>query len=130
VRRRAQPLHGAARDRRRLGRALSPAHRMNLTGRHGSIRQARSSDAPAIASLLGEPGYPTSRDDAKTRLERLLAREGSGALVYELEGKAAGIVAYQLIHFPGSSPGLPTARLPWKSVPRHPPSPRPRREGT
>ena len=47
------------------------------------IRRARSSDAAAVALLLGELGYPTEERDAAAQLARLLDRDDAGVLVYE-----------------------------------------------
>lgn len=63
----------------------------------GSIRPARPSDAGGVAALLGELGYPTEEGDARARLERFLAREGTGVLVYERDGLAVGVAAYTVV---------------------------------
>jgi GNAT superfamily N-acetyltransferase len=60
------------------------------------IRLARLSDAEPIARLLDELGYPTSEDEARARLERVLVRDDGGVLVAELGDEVVGVAAYQL----------------------------------
>ncbi len=45
------------------------------------LREARESDAAAIAGLLGELGYPTEATDLPPRLKRLAAEAGAGVIV-------------------------------------------------
>jgi GNAT superfamily N-acetyltransferase len=54
------------------------------------------SDAPSIAALLAELGYPDDVATVRGRLMRLHAREGTGVLVAEIGGQVAAVVAYQL----------------------------------
>lgn len=61
-----------------------------------TIRRARVSDAEPIAGLLDELGYPTSADEARTQLERMLVRDDAGVLVAEVGDEVAGVAAYQL----------------------------------
>jgi len=63
----------------------------------GKIRRARPADAPAIASLLGELGYPTATEAAAARLERLRSHPDVGVLVYELADQVVGLAAFQLL---------------------------------
>ena len=44
---------------------------------HLSIRSALAADAPALASLLGELGYPASAEQVAVRAQRLLGRDGA-----------------------------------------------------
>ena len=53
------------------------------------IRHATAADAPAIATLLTQLGYPTATDDIPSRLDRV-EQEGGCALV-AAEGAAAPI---------------------------------------
>ncbi len=62
------------------------------------IRSAGPGDAAAITPLLGELGYPTEAAEAVTRLTDLLARDGEGALVYDLDGATVGLLTWQLMH--------------------------------
>jgi GNAT superfamily N-acetyltransferase len=43
------------------------------------VRPASRADAPAIASLLGELGYPTDADSVRARMERLLTGDEQDA---------------------------------------------------
>jgi GrpB-like predicted nucleotidyltransferase (UPF0157 family)/ribosomal protein S18 acetylase RimI-like enzyme len=61
------------------------------------IRPARDADAPAVAVLIGDLGYPTEADDAAAQLGRLLHRDDAGVLVYqEDDGGPVGLIAYQV----------------------------------
>jgi GrpB-like predicted nucleotidyltransferase (UPF0157 family)/GNAT superfamily N-acetyltransferase len=60
------------------------------------IRRARSSDAPAVAVLLGELGYPTETDDAAAQLGRLLGRDDTGVIVYVDDGEPVGLISYHV----------------------------------
>lgn len=61
------------------------------------VRPARASDAPAVAVLLGDLGYPTDQDDAAIQLGRLLDRDEAGALVYDRDdGGPVGLIAYHV----------------------------------
>jgi N-acetylglutamate synthase-like GNAT family acetyltransferase len=62
-------------------------------------RPARHEDAPRIAELLGQLGYPTSREAAARRLRALLDSEADEVWVAELDGRIAGLVA---IHVSGA----------------------------
>jgi predicted N-acetyltransferase YhbS len=57
------------------------------------IRDARPGDAPAVASLLGELGYPTSPERAAARLGRLLDDDAARVWVAEDGGEPVGLVA-------------------------------------
>jgi ribosomal protein S18 acetylase RimI-like enzyme len=60
------------------------------------IRRARSSDAGAVAGLLGDLGYPTDAHDAAAQLGRLLARDDGGVLVYDDGGGPVGLISYHV----------------------------------
>jgi N-acetylglutamate synthase-like GNAT family acetyltransferase len=61
------------------------------------LRHALPSDAAAIAELLAQLGYPGAETEVRDRLGRLTGRAAAGALVAEVEGKVAGVAAYQII---------------------------------
>lgn len=63
-----------------------------------TIREARDSDAEAIASLLGELGYPTDATAVPRRLERMRAEGGQWALVAERDGKVVGTATVMVRH--------------------------------
>jgi predicted N-acetyltransferase YhbS len=67
------------------------------------IRPARASDAPAVASLLRELGYRTSREQARRRLTE--ARAGATHVLVAEEGKSVvGLLAAQRApYFPNGS---------------------------
>jgi GrpB-like predicted nucleotidyltransferase (UPF0157 family)/GNAT superfamily N-acetyltransferase len=60
------------------------------------IRGARSSDAEAVAALLGDLGYPTDADDAAAQLGRVLDRDDAGVLVYDDGGGPVGLITYHV----------------------------------
>jgi len=64
--------------------------------RQVDIRPARSTDAGAVAGLLGALGYPTDADAAAAQLERLLDHDDSGVLVYVDDGNPVGLISYQV----------------------------------
>ncbi|MGA7161373.1 MAG: GNAT family N-acetyltransferase [Bacteroidota bacterium] len=53
--------------------------------RNLNIRDARSSDAGALAGLSGELGYPTTPSEMKGRLEVLLSKSNHGIFIAERE---------------------------------------------
>jgi GNAT superfamily N-acetyltransferase len=72
------------------------------------IRDARATDAEAVARLLTELGYPTEAEAVGSRLERL-AVVGDRVVVADVDGEVVGLVHLQV------SPALererPTAKL-------------------
>lgn len=61
------------------------------------IRLATPSDAPAVATLLGQLGYPASADDAAARISRLRSFEADHVLVAELQGKVVGLATAHVL---------------------------------
>jgi GNAT superfamily N-acetyltransferase len=55
-----------------------------------TIRNAGLMDAPAIAGLSGQLGYPVDEQAIAKRLAALLGREGTAVFVAELGGKVVG----------------------------------------
>lgn len=55
-----------------------------------SIREARPSDAEALARLATELGYPTTADQAARRAASILDRPGNRILVAETAGAVVG----------------------------------------
>jgi GNAT superfamily N-acetyltransferase len=69
-----------------------------------SVRGAGPADAPAIAGLLAELGYPTSPADVGGRLAELEASGRSAALVAEHADEVAGVLTLHtvpVLHEPG-----------------------------
>ncbi len=64
---------------------------------HLEVRDARPEDAPAVAVLLGELGYPASEQDARTRLRRLADDPGSHVLVAVRSGDVVGLAALHVM---------------------------------
>lgn len=60
-----------------------------------TIRDARAGDAPAIADLLGQLGYPTDETAVAGRLERLLIL-GDRVVVADADGAVAGLAHLQV----------------------------------
>jgi len=58
-----------------------------------AIREATSSDAPAIAPLLGELGYPVGAESLAYRMERLTRRDDQFVLLGEDKIGAVGLLA-------------------------------------
>ena len=56
------------------------------------IRDAGPDDAPAVAELLGQLGYPAEADAVRRRLERLAAA-GDRVVVAELAGEVVGLAS-------------------------------------
>jgi N-acetylglutamate synthase-like GNAT family acetyltransferase len=61
------------------------------------IRPAAAEDADAIASLLGELGYPTDQGSAAARIARLSAAEGSAIFVATRSGCVCALATLHLI---------------------------------
>jgi len=57
------------------------------------VRAAAVADAPVVAPLLTELGYPSEPDAVAQRLAALVADEWSGAWVAEVGGTIAGVVS-------------------------------------
>ena len=58
-----------------------------------AIREAITDDAPSVAALLDELGYPSSPTQARERLERIAADPSMWVLVAEVESELAGLGA-------------------------------------
>jgi GNAT superfamily N-acetyltransferase len=61
------------------------------------IRPAGVGDAPVIAALLGELGYPTGPDEVTVRLAYWLGDPHSTLLVAEVNGQVSGVAAVHAI---------------------------------
>jgi GNAT superfamily N-acetyltransferase len=59
------------------------------------IRDARADDAAAIATLLGQLGYPVEPEAVPPRLERLAAA-GDRAVVAEVDGDVVGLASLRV----------------------------------
>jgi ribosomal protein S18 acetylase RimI-like enzyme len=57
-----------------------------------TIRDAKLSDAPAIASLMCELGYETNRAEMETRLKLILSNPAYKTFVAIMDGCVCGIV--------------------------------------
>ncbi len=68
------------------------------------IRAATPQDAPAIAELLGQLGYPTPVPDIPPRLMRLAAREGVAYLAADGEAVNGLIAGERLVPLTGQDP--------------------------
>ena len=61
------------------------------------IRPAQIADGEGIAPLLAQLGYPAGPEEARARLERVLAAPGAGVLVAEVgDGGVAGVAVFQV----------------------------------
>ena len=61
-----------------------------------TIRPAVADDAPALARMLGQLGYPTDASEVPQRLERMRERSGTTVFVAEDRGKPVGVVTVHL----------------------------------
>jgi ribosomal protein S18 acetylase RimI-like enzyme len=70
-----------------------------------TVRRATLDDVAAIAPLLGELGYPSTVEETRERLERLLGTAGNVVFVAEVNGVVAGVETVAeisaLLHQPG-----------------------------
>lgn len=65
---------------------------MRSSDQRFAIRPATLADAPAIAALAGELGYPTSSRDAGSRLQNVL--HDSEQAVFVAEALSSGVIAW------------------------------------
>lgn len=61
------------------------------------IRPAVVTDASAIASLLGDLGYPSHEESTTIRIESLSRRDDHAIFIAEFDGVIAGFVAFHII---------------------------------
>jgi len=61
-----------------------------------AVREARQTDAPFVAQLLTELGYPRDEDFARWQIRRLATRPDDKVLVAEQSGIVVGFVALHL----------------------------------
>src|SRR2546423_4126237 len=61
-----------------------------------TIRPALAADAPALASMLDQLGYPTEASEIPKRLERMAERIGTTVFVAERAGSPVGVVTVHL----------------------------------
>jgi GNAT superfamily N-acetyltransferase len=69
-----------------------------------SLRPARSADAPAVAELLAQLGYPATAEEVLGRLEKLCEIPTVIAIVAEANGRVAGIATGHLFESVHSTP--------------------------
>lgn len=62
-----------------------------------SIRQATLADAPVISNLLEQLGYPGTESYLEDNLAVMLRQPSSDVLVYELDNKVVGFIAFDFI---------------------------------
>jgi len=74
-----------------------------------TIRPAVDEDAPALARMLDQLGYPTDASEIPQRLERMRERPGTTVFVAEQRGKPVGVVTVHL--FPSLHTSDPVAWL-------------------
>jgi GNAT superfamily N-acetyltransferase len=74
---------------------LEPQHRARLArgSRDRSVRPARFADAPALARLLTELGYPQDAEQARAQLATWAGDPRGTVLVADSDGSPAGFVA-------------------------------------
>ena len=74
-----------------------------------TIRPAVAADAPALARMLDQLGYPTEASEIPKRLERMGERPGTTVFVAEQRGAPVGVVTIHL--FPSLHTSEPVAWL-------------------
>jgi GNAT superfamily N-acetyltransferase len=74
-----------------------------------TIRPAVGDDAPALARMLDQLGYPSDASEIPARLERMRERAGTTVFVAEQRGKPVGVVTVHL--FPSLHTSEPVAWL-------------------
>ena len=60
------------------------------------IRNATISDAPALAALITQLGYPTTTEQMQTRLPPLLGDAVNGTLVAEIDERVVGMIGLRV----------------------------------
>src|SRR5690349_3738184 len=74
-----------------------------------TIRPAVADDAPALARMLDQLGYPTDASEIPGRLERMRERPGTTVFVAEQRGRPIGVVTVH--RFPSLHTSEPVAWL-------------------
>jgi ribosomal protein S18 acetylase RimI-like enzyme len=80
---------GTQKDDVRRGRGPA-AGRAAASASSVTVREAQPRDAATVAVLLGELGYPSTREQAAERLERIAGDPSTWLAVAELDGEVAG----------------------------------------
>jgi ribosomal protein S18 acetylase RimI-like enzyme len=62
-----------------------------------NIRKATLADQPTLSNLLTQLGYPGTEEFLMANLERMLNQSQSEVLVYELDGKVLGFIAFDFL---------------------------------
>lgn len=57
------------------------------------VRDATAADAPLLAPLLGELGYPAAAEALASRMQRMLGRDDQRIFIAERDGAALGLLA-------------------------------------
>jgi N-acetylglutamate synthase-like GNAT family acetyltransferase len=63
-----------------------------------TVRDAHLNDVDQITPLIGELGYPSSVEQVRRRLERLMASVHTRVMVAELDGTVAGLAVVEISH--------------------------------
>jgi GNAT superfamily N-acetyltransferase len=63
-----------------------------------NIRRAQEGDAPALAALLSQLGYPVTPAEVPARLERFATRGNGQVLVAESDGEVLAFAALELTY--------------------------------
>jgi GNAT superfamily N-acetyltransferase len=63
------------------------------------LRVVRPSDAAVVALLLGELGYPCSRDEAARRIDATAADPDQQIWLAELEGRSVGLLGLDFMYY-------------------------------
>jgi ribosomal protein S18 acetylase RimI-like enzyme len=81
---------GTQKDDVRRGRGPA-AGRAAASASSVTVREAQPEDAPAVAVLLGELGYPSTAEQAAERIGRIADDPATWLIVAELDGEVAGL---------------------------------------
>ena len=61
------------------------------------IRAALAEDSRQLAALMGELGYPTTREFIERRLAQLLSTPGTKIFVADYDGKVIGLLSFSIL---------------------------------
>jgi ribosomal protein S18 acetylase RimI-like enzyme len=61
------------------------------------IRAALADDSPQLAALMGELGYPTTREFVQEKLAQLSSIPGTKIFVADYDGKVVGLLSFSIL---------------------------------
>ena len=61
------------------------------------MRAALADDSPQLVALMGELGYPTTREFIQEKLAQLLSTPGTKIFVADYDGKVIGLLSFSIL---------------------------------